>query len=268
MSKAERDQMVADPIALIESGSKEAGLAMFERLAEAQRRNGKPTVRSEDLLSAFGVRLYEIDQKALSVSYLERAEREAEQVYGPIHPEVALALNDIADVMRSRESDPPPAADEALKRALSIRQTTLGPMNGETLMTQVYLAEIEGLPSRTNGNPERIDAAIGKIEHAFAISDRSPNLTLRDRADMLFQEARLNVLNHRLDEGQAAFRRLLEFDQAAPEWLSADSHRLFFSEALAKAGYSAEAEAISPLGGNRSEGRSTDQNPRQTRPTE
>jgi len=170
----EMSGLVEQPLSQAQAGDLEGGRRTFERmLRAAQARHGPNALEVADLLTSFGVLLNQQDDAVvpgaarLSAGYLQRAIPVYRAAVGPSHPEVATALNSYADVLRlSRPEDPPVAAEQALAEAYRIRLVSRGPNHAETLWTILYLADIRGLPSRTEGEPARIRAVLAELDRA------------------------------------------------------------------------------------------------------
>jgi hypothetical protein len=171
--------LVSVPMSIVETDGLPAGKAAFERLLAAARvAHGERSVEVADLLTAFGVGLYTFGQDSedrrigeASIAYLEAAIPAYRAAFGDAHPEVAVALNSYADVQSAlHENDPPQSAETALEEAYRIRLGAFGPTNIETLASLRYLARARGLPSRTRGDPARIEAAAGLFRQLIARS--------------------------------------------------------------------------------------------------
>jgi tetratricopeptide (TPR) repeat protein len=181
-------RLVARPISTVERRGLAEGKAAFDRLlAQIRARHGHGSVQVADLLVAFGVRLYTLGQatddrrlREEALPYLEAAIPAYRAAFGATHPEVAVALNTYADALRAlHEDNPPESAETALAEAYRIRLAALGPNNPETLATLRYLAGVRGHPSRTRGDPARIEAAAALFRELIA---HSPNDRRRDSA--------------------------------------------------------------------------------------
>jgi hypothetical protein len=205
LTEEEMGQLVEPAFQRFERGDLEDARREFDRLLGS----ASPEL-SGDLLTAFGVLIYNTATddrlKRAALPYLERAIPAQERRFGLEHPEVALALNTFADAVFDLEPvDPPRSVDEALGRALSIRLRTLGPRNTETLHAMIRLAEVKGLPSRTNGDPARISEAASLFEEAARARE-----TILDAADfqsaeaIRFAAARMYVQNCRFTESGVA----------------------------------------------------------------
>jgi tetratricopeptide (TPR) repeat protein len=142
-------EFVKGPMELFRAGRVAEAHRVLEKLvAEARERGDR--VRAADLLTAYGVALYSEgdadapgDTRRAAIPWLERAVTATREAWGPKHPETALALQDLADVLRKISPDaPPPEAELALREAYAIRRQALGPENGETLLTMAALADV------------------------------------------------------------------------------------------------------------------------------
>jgi hypothetical protein len=166
------EALVAGPARLIREGRIEAAERAFEILL-ARRRPG--TAAASDRLTAFGLEMFMSGDAAArerSVSYFARAVAAARTAFGPNHPEIALSLNTYADAQTEIwPDDPPRAADAALAEAYRIRLAALGPRNVETLANLIGLADLAGLPSRTGGDPARIETVAAQYREALRTAD-------------------------------------------------------------------------------------------------
>lgn len=148
--------LVGTPFAIVAGGDLAGGQAAFEQqLVELGARYGNDSVAVADALSSFGVTLFsdgDDNAKHASVVYLHRAVIVMRAAVGPQHPEVALLLNDYADVMEILDLSPTSGDSiAALREAHAIRLVALGPGNPETLSTAISLAA-------ALSRPQRIDA--------------------------------------------------------------------------------------------------------------
>jgi hypothetical protein len=179
LSPERMSELVSVPMSIVETRGLPAGKAAFERLLAAARvAHGERSAAVADLLTAFGVGLYtfglDSDDPRIreeSAPYFEAAVPAYRAAFGDAHPEVAVALNSYADVQQAlHEDDPPQSAETALEEAYRIRLSAFGPANIETLASLRYLARARGLPSRTRGDPARIEAAAGLFRRLIARS--------------------------------------------------------------------------------------------------
>jgi len=244
--------MVAGPIALMEEGDTAGGLKAFEDLVvEKGKRHGENSIEVADLLAAFGIALHDRDDVPLATSYLRRAAAVMKAVYGPRHPEVALAITDIAMAQWTDPGVPPPLeVDEALREAYDIRLATLGPDHPETAWNLGRLATLAGLPSRIDGRPERVEAAVVLGRRAIdalrvGLDPEHPDAVALAYVDL----AEVYVRNKRLHEGLRAFADATrEFEQIEPRapglTIVLVTQAADFADLLEAFGHGAEAEVI------------------------
>lgn len=253
ISEAELDAMVAGPMALVNDGDLEAGVKAFESLLDAGRKqHGAQSTEVADLLTAFGVALTAADYRKEAIPYLRAAVEVSRSVYGPEHPEFALAVTDVAMALWDQAEDEPPPleVDEALRTAWRIRVATLGPNHPETAWTLGRLAALAALPSRIDGRPERVEAAIALRLQAIEAMRVGVDPNFMDAVALGYLDlAGLYVRNGRLDEGLGAFERALdELARLQPDTTGATvtivdgAHA--FADLLEEAGHRAEAESI------------------------
>jgi len=247
------DAMVAGPMAIIADGDWEGGERAFEvLLAERSKRHGANSVEVADLLSAFGVAVHRFDDGGPAIIYLRRAVEAAKAVYGPTHPEVALAITDVAMVQWDGADGPPPVeVDEALREAYRIRVATLGPNHTETAWNLAQLAKLAALPSRIDGRPERVDSAITLRRQSIEAMRIGADPNYPDAVAMAYVDlAELYVRNGRVGEGLEAFAAAVaEFGRIGPDGASMEAASLAmeaveFADLLDEFGHAAEAEAI------------------------
>lgn len=140
-------KMVEGPISAVHKRGLAKGDATFERLVAVQRSSPG---RVADLYMSYGVGLFN-EWSGSDDTTLLKASRERIQAsiplyraaFGPVHPEVALALNSFADVEIELNGLGSPPARIALQEALRIRRATLGATNAETLATEARLECID-----------------------------------------------------------------------------------------------------------------------------
>lgn len=168
----ELEALTAKPASILRQGRIEEADAAFEALLARQPPG---TAAAADHLTSWGLVLFTFGDDAAkrrSIPYFRRAVDAARRAYGPSHPELALVLATYADAqIVIQPDDPPRSADEALAEAYRIRLQAFGPRNIETLAALIALAEISGLPSRTEGDPVRIAAAAALYRTAAQTSD-------------------------------------------------------------------------------------------------
>lgn len=170
---AERlEALTAEPARFLRRGRSKEADGAFEALLARQPPG---TAAAADHLTSWGLALFTFGDEASklrSIPYFRRAVEAARRAYGPRDPELALVLATYADAQIAiRPDDPPRSADEALAEAYRIRLETLGPRNIETLAALIGLAEIAGLPSRTEGDSARVAAAAAFYRTAAEASD-------------------------------------------------------------------------------------------------
>lgn len=210
------EAMVAGPLALVREGRRAEADAAFNALLGAARARGSK-VRAADLLTAYGVGLYmegdadaPDDTRRAAIPWLEQAVAATREAWGPKHPETALALQDLADVLRKISPDsPPPEAERALREALAIRRETLGPGNGETLVTMAALADVLAAgplpPARYAEARGLYEAAIAGFGRAGVINPLAE--TVNARVGLAVLDARVGRTAEALAELGAAIRQ-------------------------------------------------------------
>jgi hypothetical protein len=176
------EQLVAEPMARIASGDVSGAQQLFERmLARARSVHGRNSVQEADLLLSFGAMMHAAGDdaedprlRALGGTYAARAVPAYRAAFGADHPEVAIALNSHADILRlAAPDDPPVEAERDMEEAYRIRLAALGPGHSETIWTMLYLADIRAAPARVRRNPALVDAAAAELERAAALAEAS-----------------------------------------------------------------------------------------------
>lgn len=151
LSPVQLAQMVEGPVVELAKRGLTAAEAKFQRLVDGARdANGRPTLKSADLHSGFGVELYleataseDPAVEAASLNHLRLAAGIYEQVLGKQHPEVALALTSLADAMGELDKGRWIAERLPLYRdSLAIRRAVLGAHNPETVANMLDIAEV------------------------------------------------------------------------------------------------------------------------------
>ena len=159
------DKAVAGPVSAWTADGRGEGDVRFEALVRAAHLNGEEQVR---LLTAYGMAIFARD-KAASLTYLKRAAIQARKAFGPDSRQLAMALADYATVEYETLGDrASPEAELMAKEAHSIRLRTLGLRHFETLASQSTLRRFEELPSRINGDPEKLALVSRRYEAALA----------------------------------------------------------------------------------------------------
>ncbi|HEX6861149.1 MAG TPA: tetratricopeptide repeat protein [Caulobacteraceae bacterium] len=174
----ELDALVEGPMELVREGQLEAGQRSFEALLATRAGGSGGKLAVADSLIAFGVNLHsegttdpEFQRNALP--YLRRAIDAYIEIFGPDHPEVALAWATLGDAAYT--IDPKAPSDEtvdALQRAYDIRKKTLQSPNVETAANLDALGRVTGAPGRSNGDPARIAMAEKLFIDALAETER------------------------------------------------------------------------------------------------
>ncbi|WP_347271206.1 hypothetical protein [Rhizorhabdus histidinilytica] len=156
-------------IAMIRKGRLDEAERLLSRDMAAER---SPRVRA-DLLAAFATQLFlnapKLDDptSALVLDYLDRVVNAYRLVLGAGDPEVATALIRRAEVERLlHPDDPAPWTDSAYQQAYRIRFERLGATSPVTLGTLIPMAELAALPSRSQGDPAKIEAAAAMLRQA------------------------------------------------------------------------------------------------------
>ena len=163
--------LVTDQIALVRKGRLKEAQRSLDRKIAAQ----KTPLDRADLLEAFGVELFataaSLGQPAATDAardYLARAVLAYRLLLGNDHPELATALVRKAEVERwVRPQAPDLSTDVAYETAYRIRATKLGTTAVTTLSTLIPMAQLKALPSRANGDPEKIEAAAGLLRQVL-----------------------------------------------------------------------------------------------------
>ena len=253
------EQLAGPAIERVRQGDLAGGERLLEAmLAQRTASGGAVGLEAADLVSSFGVLLYNegLDQsddrlRERSMVYLARAVPMYKAVFGASHPEVAVILHSYADVeMELRPDNPSAQAEAALEEAYRIRLATLGPDNEETRSGLARLAELRGLPSRTQGDPARIAAAAALIERAMeGAGDTAGNPLTPSRLTMHFALARLYTRNGLLPQALRAVERAesearSSADPIGENCLLLVSHAHQLADLLEERGFGAEAEAL------------------------
>jgi hypothetical protein len=203
-------EMVAAPLARARAGD----LPAAQREFEAQLARSRPA-DSPDLLTGFGLGLYmqgleedSVPFMRAGLPYLQRAVPATAARFGAGHPETALALTTYADALRKLSpQDPPAQAEEAYVRAYHIRARTLGPNHAETLYSLFRMAQVRGLPSRTEGDPARIEKAAALFKAVVRGREANPEQPDYEPAENArFALIEMYVANGQVDKATAVAR--------------------------------------------------------------
>lgn len=207
ISERQRARLVERPMELVERGELAAGQKEFEReYAAMLAKKGEQSITLGDMLTAFGVGLWREDHEAEAVPYFRRAVAAYRKAVGPDDPEVALALNSMADSIYDWDEPtaPPPEVMEAMRETLRIRRASLGPKNAETAVTYVRLGRLNGHPEVAKGDPARVEAAAAQARHGLELLPQTPNLDPSDIGAARRAVAEIYARNGRTQETLAA----------------------------------------------------------------
>lgn len=200
--------LLRDPIALARKGRLKEAQRAFERKLATQ----KTPIARADLIEAFGVELYgtaDPNQRTMieaSLDYLVRGADAYRLIFGSDHPELATALVRQAEVERQlRPDNPDPSADIAYESAYRIRLAKFGATALPTLSTLIPMAQLKALPSRADGDPDKIESAaalLRQVADATADSGEPEAMTLHADAMQALQ-----ALDAAYGAGQPSGRR-------------------------------------------------------------
>jgi tetratricopeptide (TPR) repeat protein len=244
--------LVTKPLAEWQGGSVDQAKRDFETLlTERKNKYGSNALVVADTLSAFGVTLYTaaiqgdpVIHREDGLPYLRRAIQAYRAHFGQDTPEVALAYCDFANAERGALGNK--AIDEeyaSMSECLRIRQATLGPHNAETAMSMAYVAGLQGLPARTMGDDDKIDAAAAMYEQAIADYKQSKYQVRREISDLIYDIAVMYLWNHRIDKAMAYFDKAATDESGEPSFVR-DNYACRFYNLLAKEGYADKAAEI------------------------
>ncbi|MEA3032099.1 MAG: hypothetical protein QOH86_115, partial [Sphingomonadales bacterium] len=190
--------------------------------------------------TAYGVALYNEgeesdtgDTRSAAIPWLEQAVAATRSAWGPAHPETALALQNLADVIREVHPEAPGAAAEAaLREAYRIRVATLGPGNVETLYTLKSLGDV------LSAGPEAASPEAGRAAEAAEAYRRVIGVrpAVRDaNAAEVKVIARLALARLLARSGRPAdaAREASEAEQAALSWRGRSAGRAMLCRAYA-----------------------------------
>jgi tetratricopeptide (TPR) repeat protein len=208
--------MVAGPLALLRAGRAAEADAAARRLVDAAEARGDK-VRVADLLTSYGVQRYSEgdadlgqDTRSTALPWLREAVAAARRAWGPDHAETALALNDLADVLREIAPDAPGIeAEQALRQAYGIRLRALGPANAETLTTASVLADVlaAGPPAASLAPGRDIEVSALYLGAAKGLATPGSGVPARERLAPLMGLARVEARRGRPAEAVAYYER-------------------------------------------------------------
>lgn len=228
LSDADMEELVKRPMTLVRQGDVTRGVELFESmLGEAQAEHGQDSVEVGDLLTSIGVFLYmearSSDDPAVgqaSIKYLAMAIDAYKGAFGPVHPEVALAINSYADVLRQLApgASIPPEVIPLLEEALRIRVVTLGPQHTESRSNMTRVANLKA--ENAGGDASTIAEAESLYRQALR---GAPTDSEADRVtgavSIRLKLARLLAENGRRDEAiqevQLAIRVAADWEEEA-----------------------------------------------------
>ncbi len=209
------------PVAVhLERGELGKARAGFERqLAAISLREGPQSMTAADHMMAFAVTSFIAQGADVAANDVLALMERALAIYtarlGREHREVALVLADIGTIgLELDPDDPSPRTFAALEESLRIRTIVLGRGHLETVTTLANVAEVRGLPSRTNGDPARIEASAAMFRQAIddfgtqVVQPGSGAVTVRLRlarmyaSNQLWSEAERETLAALADHGQ------------------------------------------------------------------
>lgn len=245
-TEASMTALAGGPFDEYAAGKVEEAKAHFESLLrERERRYGPRSLEVADTIQAFGVLLANASENADedALLYLKRAIAAQKAHFGPVHPEVALALTDYGQVLMRHTGDKgSPEAAAAFEEAYRIRLATLGDSDGETGMSLLDLGAVLGRPSMTHGEDLRIEAAVDTLERGAAILRRSHNSQKGEAQSGVFKAAWAYLINDRPVQAVARFQAYAaECDRLD---LSYSLDALRFAKRLEKMGHTKEAAAF------------------------
>lgn len=196
--------LVKAPAANVAAGDVAGGERKFAELVSRLRaRHGADALVVADTTSAFAVALYDTDHRAQSLTYFRRAAEAYRAAVGPDHPEVAVALHDIANVQLDIAPDAaPPDLIAEVEEALRIRRNALGLNNAETAVTYVLLGRLKGIAAKDD--PPRVEEAAALIRFGIDCLPRTPNADPGDEASAYFRLAEVFARNNRGEEALRA----------------------------------------------------------------
>lgn len=159
------NKAVSGPVSAWTADGRGEGDVRFEALLHAANPD---EVEQSRLLTAYGVAIFARD-KAAGLPYLKRAAIMARHAFAPESRQLAMALADYATAEYETLGDHvTPEAESMVREAHGIRLRTLGQHHLETLASRSTLRDIEELPSRINGDPEKLALVSRRYEAALA----------------------------------------------------------------------------------------------------
>jgi hypothetical protein len=228
LGRADMEALAANALSVVPTGDLALSEKVLERsLASVRAEHGPNSVEEADLLMSYAVLLFndahnrddERLQRA-ALPWLERAVPAYRAAFGADHPEVALALHSLADVLVLLNGKAPTEdALAALREAIAIRTRALGPSNPETLAGRARLASLEAHPSRIAGDAARLNAAAAAFEAVIRDAPDDPRLGYQSAPQLRLAKARMLAANRDHTRSMAEAERALE---AMRGWSAAD----------------------------------------------
>lgn len=171
LDAARMETLVSEQISLVRKGKLREAQRSLDRKIAMQ----KTPLDRADLLEAFGVQLYDatptLEQRNLleaALDYLARAAMAYRMLLGNDHPDFATALVRQAEMERLLQPEEPSlSTDVAYETAYRIRAARLGANALATLSLLVPMAQLKALPSRANGDPDKIEGAAGLLHQVL-----------------------------------------------------------------------------------------------------
>lgn len=167
ISAEELAGLVVKPSAQLEAGDIEGARASLAKLIDRSRRpNNRDTLRTADLYMAFGLAAYSLANESrepqmieASIDAFEKAASSYEAVYGPLHPEVSLAMTTLADGLNSLVGEESiPRQIGLVRKVLAVRRARLGATHIETLASMGDLGKL--IVDDPNSSTAQLDEAV------------------------------------------------------------------------------------------------------------
>ncbi|MFZ5720927.1 MAG: hypothetical protein ACOY5Y_15815 [Pseudomonadota bacterium] len=243
ISWEQMEVLVAEPMRLVAAGDMAAADVALDRLLEERRRQyGAGSIEVADTLVSFMILTYARDRRVEALAYGPRVLDAVRMAWGSDHLEYALLLTDLVMMDLRTDGDAGPEAEAGLIEAYRIRRDRLGELHKETISTLIYLGEVQGLRSRTDGDINKAMPAIATLQKAIADADqiREPGYTDAVWARRVL--ASTFARNGALGPAMQTFDKTMELaaEQQA-DWFFQASN---FKDALHEGGFEAEAAEI------------------------
>ncbi len=244
LSFADMERLASRPMEFARRGDLAgADQALTKVLQGRSEQYGEDSIEVADTLTSFLVLLYYEDRGAEAFAYAPRALDAVRRAWGSDHLEYALLLNDIVQMDLELNGDGVgPQSEAALQEAYRIRAEHLGVSHKETISTLIYLGEIRGLRSRTNGEVARAVSAIQILRRAIVATEENRALGNQDNVWARATLARVYARNGSLESALQTFSKAVELAAVQRNWDHLNVPR--FAAALEEGGFKAEAAAI------------------------